>query len=451
MADLAFSHLARLPYHQDLTGCLAETVGGDGLHAADFAEHLSIAGEAVAWLEAQYAAQSLPLLTCPDLTEDLAEIDEVAGWLSEGMEDVVCLGTGGSSLGGQALAQAAGWHRPVSGDFRDGPRLHFLDNLDGAGMAAALDALTLSTTRFFAVSKSGGTGETLIQLIAVLSALAEAGLSPSEHIVAVTEPGDDNKLRGLLEPEGVRIVDHMEGLGGRFVALSNVGLIPARLAGADPAAIRAGARAVRDHCLAGVAADIADVPPAAGAAAAVGLMREQGAGLNVLMGYGDGFERLTRWWVQLWAESLGKEGLGLTPLGAVGPVDQHSQLQLFLDGPRDKFVTLLMHNSTGEGPVLGTELARRAGEPGFAGKHVGDFVWAQQCATADTLIRNGRPVRRIIVPELTGQTIGALMMHFMLETIIAAHILGVNAFDQPAVEEGKVLAKSYLAGEAGRA
>ncbi|MEM8878398.1 MAG: glucose-6-phosphate isomerase [Pseudomonadota bacterium] len=451
MADLAFSHLARLPYHQDLTGCLAETVGGDGLHATDFAEHLTIAGEAVVWLEAQYAARSLPLLTCPDLTDDLADIDEVAAWLADGMDDVVCLGTGGSSLGGQSLAQAAGWRHPVAGDFRPRPRLHFLDNLDGASMAAALNALNLSRTRFFAVSKSGGTGETLIQLIAVLSALAEAGLSPSDHIVAVTEPGEGNKLRSLLEPEGVRIVDHMEGLGGRFVALSNVGLIPAKLAGADPAAVRAGARAVRDHCLAGVATDIADVPPATGAAVAVGLMREQGATLNVLMGYGDGFERLTRWWVQLWAESLGKEGLGLTPVGAIGPVDQHSQLQLFLDGPRDKLVTLLMRNGSGEGPLLDTDLAKRAGEPGFAGKHVGDFVWAQQCATADTLIRNGRPVRRIIVSESSEQTLGALMMHFMLETIIAAHVLGVNAFDQPAVEEGKVLAKSYLAGEAGSA
>jgi glucose-6-phosphate isomerase len=243
----------------------------------------------------------------------------------------------------------------------------------------------------------------------------------------------------------------MMGLGGRFVALSNVGLIPAKLAGADPAAIRAGAAAVRDLCLSGGTGDLADMPPAVGAAVLVAMMREQGAHLNVLMGYGDGFERLTRWWVQLWAESLGKDGTGLTPLGAIGPVDQHSQLQLFLDGPRDKLITLMMRNGSEDGPRLDKALAMRAGEPGFADKRVGEFVWAQQRATADTLIRNGRPVRRIIVPELNDQAMGALMMHFMLETIIAAHVLGVNAFDQPAVEEGKVLAKSYLAGEAGRA
>jgi glucose-6-phosphate isomerase len=451
MADLAFSHLSRLPYHQDVTGCLAETVGGDGLSADDFAEHLIIAGEAIAWLQAQLAARSLPLLDCPDMTDDLPQIDAAAAWLADDTDDVVCLGTGGSSLGGQALAQGAGWRHPVSGDFSHGPRLHFLDNLDGAGLSAALDVLDLSKTRFFAVSKSGGTGETLIQLIAVLTALRASGLKPSEHILAITEPGSQNKLRDLLEPEGIQIIDHLEGLGGRFVALSNVGLIPAKLAGADPATIRAGAAAVRDLCLAGGGGDLADMPPAVGAAIAVAMMREQGAHMNVLMGYGDGFERLTRWWVQLWAESLGKEGTGLTPLGAVGPVDQHSQLQLFLDGPRDKLVTLLMHNGSEEGPRLDPDLARRAGEPGFAGKRVGEFVWAQQRATADTLTRNGRPVRRMIVPELNDQAMGALMMHFMLETIIAAHILGVNAFDQPAVEEGKVLAKSYLAGEAGRA
>jgi glucose-6-phosphate isomerase len=346
-------------------------------------------------------------------------------------------------------AQAGG--SPVTGDLSPGPRLHFLDNLDGAGLAAALDALDLSRTRFFAVSKSGGTGETLIQLIAVLSALGGAGLKPSEHILAITEQGTQNKLRNLLEPEGVRIIDHMDGAGRALCRAVQCGPDPGetgrRRSCSHPR--RRGGRCAICAC-AGGTGDLADMPPAVGAAVLVAMMREQGAHLNVLMGYGDGFERLTRWWVQLWAESLGKEGTGLTPLGAIGPVDQHSQLQLFLDGPRDKLVTLLMRNGSADGRswTRTWQARRRAGLCRQARGRIRLGAAARHRRHADP---QWPPRRRIIVPELNDQAMGALMMHFMLETIIAAHILGVNAFDQPAVEEGKVLAKSYLAGEAGRA
>lgn len=163
------------------------------------------------------------------------------------------------------------------------------------------------------------------------------------------------------------------------------------------------------------------------------------------MAYSDRLERLTRWWVQLWAESLGKKGRGMTPVAAVGPVDQHSQLQLYLDGPNDKLVTFLMVRCSGEGPKLSPQAATAVGLEAIGGRTVGDFVWAQQRATADTLEKACRLVRRIVVEAVDERTVGALMMHFMLETIIAAQLLRVNAFDQPAVEAGKVLAREYLA------
>ncbi len=150
--------------------------------------------------------------------------------------------------------------------------------------------------------------------------------------------------------------------------------------------------------------------------------------------------------MQLWAESLGKDGRGTTPLGALGPVDQHSQLQLFIAGPRDKLFTVITTGVAGKGPRIDVDLARRAGEADFAGRTIGDLVAAQGRATAQTLAKNGCPVRTMHVETLDETSLGALLMHFMLETIIAAHLLGVDAFDQPAVEEGKVLAKQYLAG-----
>jgi glucose-6-phosphate isomerase len=168
--------------------------------------------------------------------------------------------------------------------------------------------------------------------------------------------------------------------------------------------------------------------------------------IAVMMAYADRLERFTRWYVQLWAESLGKDGKGTTPLAALGPVDQHSQLQLFIAGPRDKLFTIVTANPGGHGPRIDAELAKLADEPGFAGKTVGDLVAAQGRATAETLARNGCPVRTIALERLDERHLGELLMHFMLETIIAAHLLGVDPFDQPAVEEGKVLAKKYLAG-----
>jgi glucose-6-phosphate isomerase len=435
-----------MPFTHDIADCLADRIGGRGLTQDALRRRLDALDPALAALRAQHRDGSLPLLRLPARTDDLAATQDAARFLARGASDVVFLGTGGSSLGGQALAQAAGWNVPGVGAFRPGPRLHFMDNLDPASFSALLDNLPLASTRFAVVSKSGGTGETLMQAIAVLAALAAAKLAPADHMLGVTEPaapGKANGLRDLLSAERVAMLEHDPGVGGRFSALTNVGLIAATAAGLDPAAVRAGAAEALAPVLAGAAA--ADVPPAVGAAVSIGLAEERGAAQTVLMAYADRFERLTAWWVQLWAESLGKDGKGTTPVRALGPVDQHSQLQLFLAGPRDKMFTVVTTDAAGRGPAMDADLAARAGQPDFAGKRIGDLVAAQGRATADTLARNGRPVRRIHVPAIDARAVGALMMHFFLETILAAHLLGVDPFDQPAVEEGKVLAKRYMA------
>jgi glucose-6-phosphate isomerase len=191
-------------------------------------------------------------------------------------------------------------------------------------------------------------------------------------------------------------------------------------------------------------ADPADVPPAVGAALQMAAA-DGGRNITVMMAYADRLERTNAWWVQLWSESLGKDGKGTTPLRALGPVDQHSQLQLHLGGPKDKLFTVVTVDVAGFGPKLDKELSELAGEPLFAGKTVGDLVAAQGRATADTLAKNGRPVRTIHFDELDEHSLGEFLMNFMLETIIAGQLLGVDAFDQPAVEEGKILAKKYLA------
>ena len=409
-----------------------------------FAEVLARTSDALAMLRARHADGTLPLLRLPEKRDDIATILGYATLLRDGTSDVVFLGTGGSSLGGQTLAQLGGYAVPGVGVLRDPPRIHFMDNLDPESYGALLERLPLKTSRFIAVSKSGGTGETLMQTIAALDALKAARLDPHDHILGVTEPakpGKANGLRDLLGAHKIRMMDHDPGVGGRFSVLTNVGLLPAAVCGLDIGAIRQGAADALAPVLGGKPAD--HVPTAVGAALAVAL--SAGKTISVMMAYADRLERFTRWYVQLWAESLGKNGKGTTPIGALGPVDQHSQLQLYIAGPRDKLFTIVTASPASRGPRMSVDLAKLAGEPEFSGKAIGDLVAAQGRATAETLARNGCPVRTIHLERVDERHMGELLMHFMLETIIAAHLMGVDPFDQPAVEEGKVLAKTYLA------
>ena len=238
------------------------------------------------------------------------------------------------------------------------------------------------------------------------------------------------------------MLDHEPGVGGRFAVLTNVGMLPALARGLDANAFRTGARAVVKALLGvGSAQEFA---PAVGAAVAVGLARDHGIRAHVLMPYTDRLGRFAHWFAQLWAESLGKDGEGTTPVAALGPVDQHSQFQLYLDGPRDHMITLLRQSARGTGPKIDQTLAKNAGIDFLAGRTAGDLVAAQQQAIAHALVEAGRPVRTIDIETLDESTLGGLMMHFMLETILAAHLFGVDPYNQPAVEAGKILTRRYL-------
>ncbi len=436
-----------MPITQSIDSALEKNIGAHGVADSALKAALDRAEAALETLRKRHADGSLPLLTLPGTHGDLAQIRDTGQRLAQNATDVVFLGTGGSSLGGQTLAQLAGHAVPGVDALRSPPRLHFMDNLDPETYGTLLARLPHQTTRFVAISKSGGTAETLMQTIAALAAVKAEGLTTRipDIFLGLTEPaksGKRNGLRDLLTQHHVPILDHHTGVGGRFSVLTNVGLLPAATLDLDIVAVREGAGLALAPLLAKKPA--AQVPAALGAALSVALAESKGKSISVLMAYADRLERFARWYVQLWAESLGKDGKGTTPIGALGPVDQHSQLQLFIAGPRDKLFTVVTTDAAGRGPRMDRELAALAGEPGLGGKTIGDLAAAQGRATAETLAKNGCPVRTIHLGELDEESLGELLMHFMLETIIAAHLLGVDAFDQPAVEEGKVLAKRYL-------
>jgi glucose-6-phosphate isomerase len=435
-----------MPFQQNIELTRAEKIGVHGISKVALDDALRRCEDALAWLRRAHAEKCLPLLRLPAKTSDLDQIGEAAARLRQGATDVVVLGTGGSSLGGQTLAQLADVGVRGAEAFRAPPRMHFVDNLDPATYERMLAKLPLATTRFIAISKSGGTGETLMQTAAALAAVKQAGLESriGDLFFGISEAvksGKSNGLRDLLG-SSVATLEHDPNVGGRYSVLSNTGLLPAAILGLDIKTVRAGAAMAFAPVLAQRPAS--EVPAALGAALNVAAA-SSGRNIAVLMAYADRLERFSRWFTQLWAESLGKDGKGTTPIGALGPVDQHSQLQLFIAGPRDKLFTVVMMATQGQGPRIDTELAKRAGEPDFGGKTIGDLIAAQGRATAETLAKNGCPVRTMHLPRLNEESLGALLMHFMLETIIAAHLFGVDAFDQPAVEEGKVLAKQYLA------
>jgi len=437
-----------MPIVQSIDSALEKKVGKQGVSDEALIDALARAQGALEDLRARHSDDSLPLLRLPETHDDLVTIRDTGRRLAENATDIVILGTGGSSLGGQTLAQLAHNNVPGVGHWREPPHLHFIDNLDPDTFATLLERLPHQTTRFVAISKSGGTAETLMQTIAALSAVRAEGLEQRipDIFLGLTEPaksGRRNGLRDLLGKYRVPTIDHHTGVGGRYSALTNVGLLPAAMLDLDIKAVREGAGLALEPVLTKKKA--AEVPAAVGAALSVALA-EKGKNISVLMAYCDRLERFTHWYVQLWAESLGKNGKGTTPLAAVGPVDQHSQVQLFIGGPRDKFFTVITVGAKGLGPRIDGELAKLAGEPEFAGKTIGDLVAAEGRATTETLAKSGCPVRTIHIERLDEESLGELMMHFMLETIIAAHLLGIDAFDQPAVEEGKMLAKKYLIG-----
>ena len=427
-----------MTYSHDIENCFAEAVGPGGLRRADFEPLLEETRAAVEALRGRHADGSLPLLQLPARRDDLAQLEDLAARYRDGFDEVFVLGTGGSSLGGKSLCELAG---PM--DVPGAPRLHFLENVDPHSFEALTAAVDPKRTGLIAISKSGGTAETLTQLYCCLNWLAASVGREAlpAHVTAIVEPGD-SILRRLAGALGIEALDHDPGIGGRYSVLSLVGLLPALIVGLDAAAVRDGAAGVMDAVLS--EDDMAKIAPAAGAALSVGLARHCGASMSVLFPYIDRLSSFALWYRQLWAESIGKDGQGTTPLRAMGTVDQHSQLQLYLDGPLDKMYTVVMGEPAGQGPVIDTALFDDDGLSYMQGRRMGDLLDACQRATAETLIAKGRPVRVMRIESVNERAMGALMMHFMLETIIAAHLMGVDPFDQPAVEQGKVLARRYM-------
>ena len=419
--------MSALPYSQDLSTC----TGSQGSLVTPEAMQQAQAKLPAALERLAQQAKELPILQLPAKQDDLAEIEDAASHLQQ-FKRVVVFGTGGSSLGGQMLCELT-QHAFAP---ETTTQVQFIDNVDPHTLHSLVDNLQVEDTAFLSISKSGGTVETLSQTLLVLDRIqADLGKDAlAKHCLCITEPGK-RPLRELGEQYGLRVLEHDPGVGGRFSVLSNVGLIPAATAGVDIRALRAGAQVVLESTLGN-----ANSAPAQGAALHAASMSSHP--IHVIMPYSDRLESFAAWFQQLWAESLGKEGKGSTAVRALGSVDQHSQLQLYLDGPQDKTFSLFLPEDEN-----GRLRISSHGVDSIAyldGQSMGAVMQSMQHGTLETLKAHHCPVRVFRLPKIDAFTLGALIMHSELETILTASLIGINAFDQPAVEHSKQLAREYL-------
>ena len=377
-----------------------------------------------------------PFLSLPEKTDDLPLLAEIAARFSD-FQDVIILGTGGSNLGAKALCALQSIHPDLP--HPTVPRLRFFDNIDPVTFERLLDTWEPEETGLIMISKSGTTFETLAQSLILVDAYQQHDVPLSEHALIITTPFS-SPLRDLADQYEIPCLDHDPKVGGRFSVFSLVGLLPAMIAGLPPTAIRAGGAAMLATFLSGTSSLVDD-----GAALALTAM-EAGYPQTVLMPYVDQLSVFGQWYRQLWAESLGKRGRGSTPIPAIGTTDQHSQLQLYLDGPKDKLFTLIRQQSAHMGPKIPALLS----EDLFHGCALGDLYAAEEAVTAESLSAAGRPLRRLEIDTLTPEVMGALLMQFMLETVVTALVLDLNPFDQPAVEAGKLRITSLLSPSAAR-
>ena len=415
-------------YSQDISGLFPAPSGAEGLSQAAFDAACSDAWRALQRLRSEHVAGA-PLMRHAFRDDDLPGIEAAARNLIAGTSRTLLIGTGGSSLGARTLCATASAGRTA-----------FVENADPDTVGRALEGV-IADCAFLAISKSGTTAETLAVMAQSWAAAADA-LGPAEaaaRFLVVTGP-QESPLRRLAVRHGMTVLDHEPDLVGRMSILANVGLLPAAIDGVDGRAVRAGARGVAERALTATATT--DCAPATGAAMQVALMRERGATASILMPYADRLADFSRWYCQLWAESLGKEGCGSMPYPALGLVDQHSQLQFWLDGPPIGAYTII-DLPPADTPPLHFD---GAGPDWLEGRSLGQLMQAAARATAGILAQNGRPVRRIRLAgaRVDAATVGALAMHFMLETAIAGYMLGVDPYTQPAVDDGKALMRDFL-------
>ena len=441
----------------DYANMLSPNLGGSGLDPRELeggrAEAFRKAYEDV---ESRRRSGEMGFFSLPDARESADAVRELADGFGQWFENLVVLGIGGSALGTITLRDSllGSYWNELDEEARDHyPRLYILDNVDPRTVANLLGRLDLRRTLFNVVSKSGATAETMSQYMVVEGRLRGIlGEAPTRgHFLFTTDPGS-GILRKIADEEGVPALEVPSNVGGRFSVLSAVGLLPAAVVGIDIMEVLDGARSMAQRCRTPL---LKENPAGLLATLLHHADTVQGAPIVVFMPYSDRLRSFAAWFQQLWAESLGKardrEGrelnVGPTPVPALGATDQHSLLQLLMEGPRDK-VVLFLGAGGAEDPVVIPAIRQEFSALSYLGGHtLSDLLDTERKATMEALRQQGRPSLSLEVDDLTPRALGELFMLFEIAVVFAGALYGVDPLDQPGVELSKTLTYGLLGRE----
>lgn len=401
-------------------------------------------------LQTERAAGRLGFADLPGDKAALAAVERMTARQGKGIETVIVLGIGGSSLGFIALKEAL--LHPLHNQV-ERPAFYVLDNIDSETIHAVLSVINPKKTLVNVITKSGSTAETIGQFLLFFDRFAKKLGGKKEAVkrfVLTTDP-IGGALRPLVEREGFAALDLPPSVGGRFSVLTPVGLFPAALAGID---IRKLLRGAGQALQGGLYEKVARSPALIGAALHY-LHYGQGRPLAVMMPYANSLFRVGDWFRQLWAESLGKAvnvrgekvNVGPTPIASLGATDQHSQVQLYAEGPDDKFYTFLRVGKMRTDLRYPKSPWKDPAFTYFAGHTMNELLDAEAEATRFALTEVGRPAVTINLPRVNADTIGRLLMHLQIQTAAAGQLLEIDPFDQPGVEAGKRYAYGLLGRE----
>ncbi len=426
----------------DFNNMMCDALGEKGISESDFhavSEKVIAAIAAMPQKRAHMKWRELPHNQSAVVEKIEAVADEVRGKF----ENFVVLGIGGSALGPIAVQQALNHlhYNDLPAEKRNGPRLFVEDNIDPERMAALLDVIDIEKTAFNVISKSGGTSETMSQLLIISKLLHDRlGNDISSHLIATTDESKGNLIK-IAKAEGLTTFYIPNGVGGRFSELCPVGLLAAAVCGIDIRMLLAGAAYMDELC---------SIPelwknPAYLIATMQYIAMQKGCNISVMMPYADSLKYMSDWYAQLWAESLGKRTdlagnivyAGQTPVKALGVTDQHSQVQLYTEGPFDKVITFLTVEKFRKTTEISHGYADVPDVSFLSGHTQNELLAAEEKATEYAVMKSGHMSHTIALPEVNAFTVGELLYLLEVATAFAGELLAIDAFNQPGVEEGK--------------
>ena len=425
----------------DFNNMMADYIGEQGIKQEELDAMKAKAADAVAKFNANRGQGWLGWSELPyNQDEIVADILDYAKKMQSKIEYFVVLGIGGSALGPAAVFTAL-CHFRHNDLPKDKQKIKFLveDNVDPERMLALLDVIEPEKTLFNVITKSGATSETMSQYLIISDILKKKiGAKWNEHIVATTSSAKGNLIK-LAKENNFKTFYIPDSVGGRFSELCPVGLLPAAIMGIDIKAMLKGAAEMDKACT------TAENNPALMCAVLQCIAMNKGKNISVMMPYADSLKYIADWYCQLWGESLGKavdnDGkvihAGQTPVKSLGVTDQHSQVQLYTEGPFDKVITLIGVEKF-RGDVTIPQGAEQFPDVNFlCGHTMGELINTERVATEYALTRSKHMNNTILLDEINANTLGQLLMFFQLETAYEGYLLNIDAFNQPGVEEGK--------------